>query len=339
MSVTIKDVAKHAGVSIGTVSRALNNYPDISPSTKEKILQSVSELGYTPNIIGRGLSSKMPLNIGVIFSGLLDSNPYDGQWALILKGIYRYAFKAGLEVSVYATDSAHQKQKTYAQFCRERNIGGAILSGITITDEYFKELVQSEIPCVVLDVPIVQDLVGCLSIDNEKAIGELIEYLICQGNRRFCVIAGTQNAAVTLERLSGIRKTLAAHSIPLADDNVIYCDFNEEMAYSAAKSYIEENGCGVDIFVCMSDVMALGVVRAIWDLGYTVPGDFNVTGFDDIPVAQYVRPRLTTVRQDVSLIGYEGTKLLERIMTDASKGDRIIVPHTLVIRDSVRKRS
>ena len=209
MAVTIKDVAKHAGVSIGTVSRAINGYKDISPETKERIFKSIEELGYTPNVIARGLSSKTASNIGFIVSGLLDSNDNDNLWYRMFKGIYRFASENNLEVSVYATDSKKQQKKSYAQFCRERNIAGAILSGITTTDAYFRELVDSDIPCVVIDVPIAVNKVGCVSIDNVKASREMIEYLIEHNHRKLLIIAGKPNAADTLERLSGIREGLA----------------------------------------------------------------------------------------------------------------------------------
>ncbi len=336
MVVTIKDVAKHAGVSIGTVSRALNNYSDISEKTKNRILKSVQELGYTRNLIGRGLSSKEPTYIGVIISGLLDSSRYDNHWSLILQGVYRYAFEVGLEVSVYATDSSHQKQKSYASFCKERNIAGVILSGITTTDEYFKELVQSSIPCVVLDVPVVANMVACVSIDNIAAMRDMMELLISKGNKRFCVVSGKKNAVVALERMAGIQNTLRDHDIPLLTNNVLYCDFSEEIAYEQVRAFIKSNKKSVDTFVCMSDIMAVGAIRAIQDEGYSVPEDFNVTGFDDIPLASYFNPSLTTIKQDVSLGGYEGAKLLRRIMGDISNVDRLLLNHSLVVRGSVK---
>lgn len=336
MVVTIKDVAKHAGVSIGTVSRALNNYTDISPKTKERILQIVNELGYTTNLIGRGLSSKEPSYIGVIISGLLESNKNDNQWSLILQGVYRYAFEAGLEVSVYATDSKHQKQKSYAKFCKERNIAGVILSGITTTDEYFKELVQSEIPCVVLDVPVVGNMVACVSIDNILAMRDMVEFLISRGNRHFCVVSGKKNAVVTLERMVGIQDTLKDHEISLLRENILYCDYSEDIAYAKVKKFIQTYGKSVDTFICMSDIMAVGTIRAINEEGFRVPEDFNVSGFDDIPIAAYVNPSITTIKQDVCLNGYEGAKLLRRIINDTSKAEKLLLPHSLVIRNSVR---
>jgi DNA-binding LacI/PurR family transcriptional regulator len=338
MAVTIKDVAKHAGVTIGTVSRAINGYKDISPETKERIFQSIKELGYTPNVIARGLSSKTAFNIGFIVSGLLDSNDNDNLWYLMLKGVYRFASENDLEVSVYATDSKRQQKKSYARFCRERNIAGAILSGITTTDAYFKELVDSDIPCVVIDVPIAVNKVGCVSIDNIKASREMTEYLIEQNHRKFLVIAGKKNAAVTLERLAGIKEGMCGKGIDLPDSNIIYCDFSEEKAYNSAKEYILKNGKnGATAFICMSDIMAIGVINAIKDTGYAVPDDFSVTGFDDIPLAEYIRPALTTVRQDMSQNGYHGAALLKKIIEDPREVKHVYIPHEIVIRASVKK--
>ncbi len=336
MAVTIKDVAKHAGVTIGTVSRAINGYKDIKPATKERVFESIRELGYTPNVIARGLSAKTAPNFGVIVSGLLDSNRNDNLWYLMLQGIYRFALEHEIEVSVYAIDSKRQRQKSYTQFCRERNIAGAILSGITTTDAYFKELVDAAIPCVVIDVPVVGDKVGCVSIDNIKAAREITDYVLGQNHRKIVVIAGKKNAAVTLERAAGIQAGMSAHGLELTHENLFYCDFSEAKACEKTKEYIEKWGkTGATAFLCMSDIMAFGVIRAIRECGYSVPGDFSVAGFDGIPLSEYMIPPLTTVFQDVAKNGYEGASLLKKLIDNSTYERHIYLPHQLIVRDSV----
>ncbi|HHY82183.1 MAG TPA: LacI family transcriptional regulator [Clostridiales bacterium] len=337
MAATIHDVAKHAGVSIGTVSRAINNYKDISPETKERVFKSIKELGYTPNVIARGLSSKTTSNIGVIVSGLLDSNRFDNLWYMLLQGIYRYTSENDLEVAIYPTNSKEQTRKSYTKFCKERNIAGAIISGITITDVYFKELVNAEIPCVVIDVPMVGKKVGCVSVDNIKASAEITDYLISNNHTKLCVIAGKKTAAVTLDRMKGINQSVMSNGLQIDDEDILYCDFSQEIAYKNVREYIEKHDKSrATAFVCMSDIMAMGAIDAIKDCGYSVPGDFSVTGFDDIPVSQLISPALTTIRQDLIQIGYESAALLKKIIDDPSEAKHVYAQYQLMIRSSVR---
>lgn len=337
MSVTIRDVAKRAGVSIGTVSRAINGYKDISPETKERVLKAIKELGYTPNVIARGLSSKTTSNIGVIISGLLDSNRYDNLWYMMLQGIYRYASENDLEVAIYATDSKKQMKKSYTRFCHERKIAGAILSGITTTDAYLEDLIDSDIPCVLIDVPLVGKKVGCISVDNVKAAKEITEYVVKMNHKRICVIAGKKNAAVTFERMKGIKECLESYGIGLSESDILYCDFSQEKAYEMTKEYLAKyQNSRASAFICMSDIMAIGVIEAINQCGYKVPDDFSVTGFDDIPVLQFVKPGLTTVRQDFVQYGYQSAALLKEIIDDPTKARHVYVPYEIIIRDSVK---
>lgn len=121
---TIKDVAKRAGVSIGVVSKAFNNYPDVSEKTKKRIFEIAKELNYTPNVIAKNLSSKKQMTIGLISSGVFNDNEKDNNAFDIFKGVYSAVSASPFELSIYLIDSQEQKQKSYVQYCRERNIGG-----------------------------------------------------------------------------------------------------------------------------------------------------------------------------------------------------------------------
>lgn len=171
MAISIQDVAKRAGVAIGTVSRAFNDYQDIRPETKERIFLAARELGYTPNVSARNLSAKKPPNIGLIVSGLLEGNQKDNLVYLLLQGVLSYATKHRLEIALYTTDSQEQRKRSYTEFCAQHSISGTILSGITTDDAYFSELMDSGIPTVAVDVPIPNENAGWVSIDNRQAPG------------------------------------------------------------------------------------------------------------------------------------------------------------------------
>ena len=338
MAMTIRDVAKQAGVTIGTVSRAFNGYADIRPETRKRILKAADELGYTPNVTARSLSSKRPPNIALIVSGLLEGEPKDNMVYLLLQGIFGYSLANGLEVAVYATDSAKQRSKSYASFCKERNISGAVLCGITTDDAYLSELLQSEIPRVTFDVPLSGSGFGWVSIDNIAAARQMAELLLENGHKDIIVVGGKKNAAVNLERMAGAYEAFSAAGKAFESSNVIYANFSETLAYKRVKKYLEETPrekhCTA--FCCFSDIMALGTMKAIKDAGYRIPRDFSVTGFDGLAITEYTSPALTTIVQDMRRIGYEAVKMLHRIM-EGGEGGHELVPYELVQRGSVGK--
>lgn len=338
MSGSIKDVARRAGVSIGTVSRAFNGYKDIKPETKKRIFEAAEQLDYYPNLSARNLSSKNKRNIALIISGLLENNPKENLMFTLMQGVYSYACLSGLEVAVYATDSVHQRQMSYKRFCVEHSVAGVILSGVTMEDAYFRELMETtEIPCVAIDVELPGKKAGWVSIDNLAASQEITRLLIQNGHKDILVISGKKNAAVNVERLTGVYAALESAGRRLTRDNVLYCDFSEEIAYERVKEYLKENGTSRHTaFLCFSDIMALGAMNAVKECGYRVPEDFSITGFDGIPITGYTTPPLTTVAQDMKESGFAGARFLHQIMTKKAEMGHIMLPYRILERESVQ---
>ena len=336
--VTIRDVAKEARVSIGTVSRAFNGYQDINEETKVKIFEVAKDLGYAPNVNARSISSKKTNNMGLIISGFLESDRRDSFVLTLLQGIYRYANEHSVEVALYTTDAEQQQKKTYERFCAEHSIFGAILSGVATNDPYFHELVESGMPCVLIDVYIKGAGLGCVSVDNIKAADDIAQYLIDCGHRDIVVVQGKKEAEVTTCRIAGIYTAFKRNGLELTREKILTCNYSESQTYRTVRQYIEKNGKDSGTaFLCLSDIMALGAMKAIRDLGYGIPEDFSVTGFDGIPIAEYTTPGLTTVEQDVSMMGYSAAALLQELRKDQSKSKRIYVPYRLQKRDSVKR--
>lgn len=338
MAGSIRDVAKSAGVSIGTVSRAFNGYTDIKPETKKKIFEEAKRLDYSPNLSARNLSSKNKKNIALILSGLLENNPKENLILSLMQGVYAYACAKGLEVAIYGMDSAHQKQLSYRKFCMNHSIAGVILSGVTTDDVYFNELLETtEIPCVAIDVEIPGKRVGWVSIDNVKAAKEIAQLLISNGHDNILVISGKKNAFVTVERMVGVYSAMKEAGGHLTNDSVLYCNFSEETAYEKVREYLKENGTSRHTaFLCFSDIMALGVMRAVNECGYRIPEDFSITGFDGIPISEYTSPPLTTIVQNMKEIGYAGARLLHEKMEKREEREHDTLPYKIVERESVR---
>lgn len=335
MAASIQDVAKLAGVAIGTVSRAFNDYPDIRPETKQRIVEAARTLGYTPNISARNLSAKKPPNIGLIVSGLLEGNSKDNLVYLILQGVLSYAKAKGLELALYTTDSKEQRKRSYTEFCAGHSISGTILSGITTDDAYFEELMNSGIPTVALDVPIHGSNVGWISIDNRAAAREAMAYLLSLGHRRILVVSGKKNAHVSEVRAQGVREALEAAGVVARECDLIHGDFSEELAYERVKARLRSSAGVPSAIFCFSDIMAMGAMRAVREAGLNIPGDVSVMGFDGLSLGELTVPPLTTVAQDMRAMGWEAARMLHGIMEHREKGGYTILPHQLLVRGTV----
>lgn len=334
---TIKDVAKKAGVSIGVVSRAFNNYPDISEKTRKKIFEVAKELNYTPNLVAKNLSSKRQMTIGLISSGMLESGEKDSHISFeIFKGVYTASKENHYELAIYLIDSQEQKGKSYAQFCKERNIGGAILQGIRTDDPYFEELLDTNIPCVLIDIGVDKehDLISAVSIDNIAASEEITTYLLERNHRDIVVMAGKKEAYVNNWRLQGVQKAFQKYGVPLQENNILYGEFSEKTAYLAAKKYLQNHIPSA--FLCFSDLMAMGVLEAALEAGLKVPGDLSITGFDGLILTGYTNPPITTIKQNFFEIGRQAALAVQEMMEGKDTKRHIFVDYELIERDSVR---
>lgn len=336
---TIKEVAKAAGVSVAMVSKALNNYPDVSEKTREKVRQTAEKLNYSPNVVARNLSSKDQKNIAMITSGFLRSESLDNSNSFdLLKGVYQATEEDHYELAMYFTETEKQQEKDYAKFCRERNIRGVVLSGIRLDDPYFKALLETNIPCVLIDVkvPTENKLIGGVSIDNVQAAYDMAQYVIARGHTRLAVLSGEMEADVNGQRLKGIMRAAEAKGIDLGG-KIINGEFKEQTAYDSVRAFLEQHQTNLpSALICFSDIMALGALRAIEEVGLQVPEDISLTGFDGLKITDYTHPTITTVKQPFQQMGYEAARLVQRIMGGKEGERQITVPHEMIWNSSVR---
>lgn len=333
---TIKDVAKKAGVSVSVVSKSFNNYADVKEETRQRIFAVANELNYTPNIVAKNLSSKQQMTLGLISSGVLNNNEKDNNAFDIFKGVYREVSESQFELSIYLIDSLKQKQQSYVQYCRERNIGGAILQGIRTDDQYYKELIDTSLPCVVLDIMTETEngLIGSVSIDNFQAAKEVAEFLLGKNHRKIAIMSGTKETYVIKERMRGLAEAFDSYDLDLEALDVIDADFSEEKAYELSKAYLEKNT--PTAFLCLSDLMAYGVIKAVKEAGLRIPEDISITGFDDLILSEYTQPPLSTIRQDFVEIGQTAARLLMDIKANNSERHHVLIQHEMMERQSVK---
>ncbi len=340
MGVSIRDVAKTAGVSVSTVSRALNGYTDVSEKTKNKIQKTVQQLGYVPNQSAKNLSSKNTKNIALIVFDLYKVDKLNEFTTNILRGVYEYANERGSTLATYGISEEMQKNKKLADMCSEYSLSGVILMGLKMQDKYLKEARTLRIPCVTIDVKVEGKNTATIMTDDITAFEEITDYVLDHGHKKVVLIKGKEEAEVTLNRFLGFKKSVERHGIDLQNIEIINCHFDQGEAFEKTIDYLKKNGKReATAFICMSDLMALGVSRAMLECGYSIPEDFSVTGFDGIYALDYINPGITTIDQNIIEKGYVGVRVLNDMLEGKEVQDNIFVPHKLVIRESVKENS
>nr|WP_221261127.1 LacI family DNA-binding transcriptional regulator [Anoxybacillus tengchongensis] len=329
---TIKDIAKAAGVSVTTVSRALNGYSDVSEKTRKKIMDIAKQLNYSPNTLARSLVMNKSKTIGLLVSGMTRSALKDNFTFEVMTGVNDYIAKTDYDVILFNTNSTKQREKTYSQLCRERRVDGVILQGIKTDDPYLTEVVESDIPCVLIDIPIQSDRVGYVTTDNVYGAKKAVQHLLELGHRNIAMMNGHDYAFVSKQRLQGFCEAMQEANVPIRKEWIVNGDFSEEMAEARAYELFTKHE-NITAMFCASDLMALGVMKALKQLGLRVPEDVSVVGYDDILLASYVSPALTTIAQNKFQMGYEAASMLID-MLEGNEAKVVTLRTQLVVRES-----
>ncbi len=333
---TIKDISRISGISVTQVSRALNNHSDVSQSTKERVRKIAKEIGYVPNRSAQNLVKQTTNTLAIIISGLEKEGGKDNIIYQLLTGMYQFAEEVNYEIALFTTSSAHQKEKSYFEFCKEHNIRGAVLNGLRTDDPYFEELIESDIPCVLIDsVQPDNDRIVSVSVDNVAGSYDAVSYLIQKGHKNIAMINGRPEAEVSSQRLKGYVRALNEHHLAIQSNWIVYCDYKEQKAFEVTSDLLKENK-GITALFCASDMIAVGAMKAIRKLGLRIPEDISIVGYDNIPISEYLHPPLTTVAQDFYIMGYKAGEKLYKIITDQPDEKMLILEHKLLERESVQ---
>lgn len=299
---TLKDVAKLASVSLTTASYSLNNNPLITEETKRKVLKAAQELNYRPNGIAKNLKNQKTNIIGLFISGF--SGPFFNE---MISGVQDIVMKDGYELVVCATVDQHR-------LLVERYVDGAIVLNYHMDDALLESLASEKFPIVVMDRRLDHPFIQNVLLPNEKGITVAVEELIQKGHRRIGFVAGSDKAYDGEMRLKGFRQAIENKGLGLKEEDIIRADFTEISGHIQMDRFLEENDDYPTAFICANDEMAIGAIRSLKEKGLHVPEDVAVVGFDDINVAQYLNPSLTTIRVHRQQWGNIAAKTLLRMM-------------------------
>lgn len=326
----IRDVAKYAGVSPSTVSRALSGVAYVEPEKKEKILQAVKELNYKPNLAARSLKKSGSGLIGLMIPDI--TNPY---YPEVVKFMEICAAKEGYSLILCDALGDVNKEKEYFKTLKYLFVDGILYIASTDDISHIEPYI-GDIPMVIVNRTFDVNA-PCINIDNEDASYHAIKYLIDKGHRKIAVYINGKMRQYNNERLAGVVRALNENKMELCDDYIIKNVVSEENAYEKTLELMKKKNRPTAIFL-FNDYMALGVYRGIAECGLKIPDDVSIVGFDDIPSVKYLTPPLTTIRHSLaSTSGIVFNCLMEQIRKKTCAGsEKMLFKGELIERNSVR---
>ena len=319
--VSIKEVAKHAGVAISTVSKVLNGYPNVSEETKEKVQKAIRELNYIPNSIASALSSKQFGRVALVLDLKRQTQAIDQIFMQYLAGAIDKARELHLEiVTVFNSMIEGMSAEEITRYCMSQSISGVIIYGLSKEDKVLQRLIrEQQFAFVLVDAPMVNTRTSSVSIDHEQAQYDVAKKTILDDNcKRVLYIAGRKDGYVTEQRLQGMKRLAEDLGLAML---VRQGDFSELTARNIALKYAKNK----DVVVCASDLMAIGAMNALIDMDIFRP----VCGFDGITLMGYVGKQMNTIRQDFYSISAGAMEEMHRLM-NGGEGQAVAMPYSIV---------
>lgn len=319
-----------AEVSIATVSRVLNNSPLVQAKTRERVLEIIAQLNYTPNTLARSLVNKKTQTVGLIIPDI--SNAFSAE---VVRGIEDVAHQNNYNVILCNSDLDFEREMKYVTTLQEKQVDGLIFLSEQVTPEHFNCFLKSRMPIVLAATWDEQRVFPSVNIDNVASAQLATRHLASLGHKRIAFIAGSFDDPIAgVTRLAGYKEGLLAEGLPISEELIREGDYTYKTGYKAMKSLLTLDTVPTAVFAA-SDEMALGAMNAIVDSGLSVPGDLAVIGFDNIDLTMKVRPRLSTVAQPMYEMGMKAMEMLTRILAGKTLEDQtVILPVELAIRDS-----
>lgn len=330
--VTIRDVAAEAGVSITTVSRALNESGRVGPATRDRVLSAARRLGYEPNDLARSLHGKATGTIAVLVPDI--TNPFFPE---LVKGVQEVATEHGRLLLLCQTSEDTDVAVQELLHLRRKRVDGVVLvGGLAGSDELTTAL--AGLPVVTVDRDTTVDDARVVRSDHRHGGLLATEHLIELGHERIAHIRGPAHLSVAQDRHDGYRKALEEAGLTYDDSLVVEGDFLEESGYDGLRALRRRRRPFTAVF-CGNDLMAIGALRALEDVGLAVPDEVSVVGFDDIHLASYLRPGLTTVHQPIQELGRRAAAmLLESTDHDTEPAGETLDVHIVRRQTTARNR-
>jgi LacI family transcriptional regulator len=329
---TLEQIADLSGVSRSTVSRVINNHPSVRPEVRERVREVIAETGYHPDPAARSLASRRSGIIGLVIPRAVQSLFTDPYYPRLMQGIAQACNANDYTLSLFLFHTEDDERKLHPRVLRNQLVDGVILTGSTITDPLVPQLIDNQVPFVMVGRPYEGRDISFVDADNVIGAYTATSHLIRLGYGRIAAIAGPLSTTVGIDRRQGYLDALNDRDRSIDEALIVEGDFTEAGGYAAMQRLLSHRPDAVFI---ASDTMAFGALRALRDAGFSVPDDVALVGFDDLPTAGLSDPPLTTIRQPIRRIGAQAVETLIDMLTNGAQPPRRITLSTeLVIRSS-----
>ena len=309
--VSLKDISAVCGVSVATVSKALNDHGDIADATKERIRQKAKQMGYSPNSAAKALKTSRTRNLGVLLSDDNRSGLTHDYFAAVLDSFKTTVEKNAYDLTFLNCNKSRKQRMSYLEHARYRGFDGVVIACVDFTDPEVLDLVQSDIPLVTVDY-MFNDRMAVMS-DNVKGIEDLLSYIYGMGHRRIAYIHGA-DSHVTRSRVSSFFRTAEKLGLEIPDEYVSESEYRDVEGAAKATGKLLDLKKPPTCIMYPDDLSAFGGINIIRERGLGIPEDISVVGYDGIRIARYVAPFLTTLKQDTLHLGqYAAEKLIDLI--------------------------
>ena len=330
MPLTLKDIAKIAGVAESTVSRAINNKPGVGAQTREKIMEIVREHNYQPNQLAQGLAKRETHLLALIVADLTGPG-----YSEIIKSMEKTANQAGYQLIICNTDNNLAKEKTYLNLVGQHRVDGAIIVGGTLANNNIMKLALNQDELLVLVNCLAEEvLIPTVLVDNARGGYLATVHLLEQGLEKIALVMGPANDFLESEKLNGYQQALADYNIPFREQLIIKTDLSREGGYNAFFQVMKIDELPDGFFVT-NDLLAIGLTEAIKMGGYLIPGDFAVVGYGDSIISAVINPALTVVAEPLQQLGRLAAEYIIKLINDQAIEEviRVLEPE-LMIRES-----
>jgi LacI family transcriptional regulator len=334
MTLTLEAIAKLAGVSRSTVSRVVNDHPNVRDQVRERVWEVIRETGYQPHAAARSLVTRRTRIVGIVIPAAVTTLFTDPFFSHLLCGITRTCNSERYHLMLSLFNDPAGPEAMYRRVIRSGHLDGVIVASTHMDDPIFPRLLQDGVPFVMAGRH-PDERVNYVDVDNTGGARMAVEHLIRLGHTRIATITGPLRMAPGRDRLAGYRQALEAHQLAVDQHLIVEGDYTEASGSIGAQRLLSASPTA--IFVA-SDVMAIGALKALREAGVRVPEDIALVGFDDVPIAAAVEPALTTVHQPIERMGSMAVDLLLKLLDhppDAqAPANRIVLPTKLVVRES-----
>lgn len=332
MAVTIKDIARYSGVSVSTVSRVLNNKPDVNIATKARVDKAIKDLGYSPSSVARGLVLKRSNAIGFVVPDITNPN-----FPELARGVVEKARQRGYSVIFFDTNHDNKVEKEALKLLRSKQVDGIIVSFSESNQDEFIKLKEDQFPAVQIYRKSPRSVISTIAIDNVDSAYRAVKYLIENGHKRIGHITTGLSTLSGTERLEGYKKAFAEAGYRYRDEWIFLGCHSAETGYEGMKTLLSQNNRVTALFAS-HDLMAVGAYEAVFEEGLSIPDDISIIGHDNIEISRLVHPKLTTLDTFKNKLGQAGVELLlEEIADHTSINREIIFKTELIVRGSTRR--